>query len=234
MIENKSFAEQISSFLSGLRTAYSQQGRLGKILFPGLLLLVFCFLCPLLVSLFPLTARNSSTALPSPSVFPSVAIGATPTPLFNFGSGTFTPFPTFPAPSALPTLTSLPTETETPTQTVPTGTATPLPTLTNPPPTVANNGSVVIVTVNKTMEYVDLQNAGNGPVDLSGWRLISVTGRQSCPLRGVIGPNEILRVWSGKGDSGLSCGFAFNIWNDNQADPAVLMDAQGKEVSRYP
>jgi len=234
MMQNKSFVEQISSFLSGLKTAYSQQGQLGKILFPGLLFLVFCFLCSLLVSLFPLTARNSSTAVPSPNVFPSVEIGATPTPLFNFGSGTFTPFPTFPAPSPLPSLTSLPTGTETPTQVVPTETATPLPTVTSPPPTVASSGSVVIATVNKTTEYVDLQNVGSGPVDLSGWKLVSVTGNQTCPLQGVIGPNEMLRVWSGKGDPGLSCEFAFNIWNDNQADPALLIDAQGKEVSRYP
>lgn len=139
-----------------------------------------------------------------------------------------------PPPSALPSVTSVPTGTETPTQTVPTGTATPLPTVTNPPPTVASSGSVVIATVNKAIEYVDLQNVGNGPVDLSGWRLVSVTGNQSCPLRGVIGPNEVLRVWSGNGDSGLSCGFAFNIWNDNRADPAVLFDAQGREISRYP
>ena len=233
-MEHKSFAEQINSFLSGLKTTYSQQGPIAKILFPGIILLVSCFLCSVLISLFPLTARNSSTAVPSPNVLPSVAMGATPTALFNFGSGTFTPFPTFPAPSALPSLTSLPTGTETPTQAVPTETATPLPTVTNPPPTVANSGSVVITTVNKVMEYVDLQNVGNGPVDLSGWKLVSVTGNQSCPLRGVIGPNEMLRVWSGKGDSGLSCEFAFNIWNDNQADPAVLIDGQGKEVSRYP
>jgi hypothetical protein len=234
MIENKSFAEQINSFLSGLKTAYSQQGPLGKILFPGIVLLVFCFLCSVLIGLFPLTARDSATAVTSPNVLPSVGIVATPTPLFDFGLGTFTPFPTFPAPSPLPSLTSLPTGTETPTQAVPTETATPLPTVTNPPPTAASSGSIVIVTVNKTMEYVDLQNVGNGPVDLSGWRLVSVTGNQSCPLRGVIGPNEMLRVWSGKGDSGLSCEFAFNIWNDNQADPALLIDAQAKEVSRYP
>jgi hypothetical protein len=224
--------EQINSFLSGLKTAYSQQGRIGKILFPVLFLLVFCFLCSIAISLLP--ARNTSNTVPSPFVLPSQEAGATPTALFNFGLGTFTPFPTFPPPSALPSVTSMPTGTETPTQTVPTGTATPLPTVTNPPPTVASSGSVVIATVNKAIEYVDLQNVGNGPVDLSGWRLVSVTGNQSCPLRGVIGPNEVLRVWSGNGDSGLSCGFAFNIWNDNRADPAVLFDAQGREISRYP
>jgi hypothetical protein len=36
------------------------------------------------------------------------------------------------------------------------------------------------------------------------------------------------------GISGFSCGYLINIWNDNQADLAVLYDSQGKEVSRYP
>lgn len=226
--------EQINLFLSRLKAAYSQQGPVGKILFSGLFLLVFCFFCSILISLFPLTSRNTSTAVPSPNILPSVAIGPTPTPLFNFGSVTFTPFPTFPVPSALPTLTGLPTGTSSPTQIVPTGTETSLPTVTNPPATVASSGSVVIATVDKAIEYVDLQNAGNIPVDLSGWRLVSETGLQSCTLHGVLQPNEVLRVWAGQGDSGLSCGYSFNIWNDNKSDPAVLYNAQGEEVSRFP
>lgn len=231
--------KQINSFLSGLKTTYSQQGWTGKILVPGLFLLFLCFLCSILLSLFPLGSRNSLNATPSPNALPSAVIGASPTALFNFGSVTFTPFPTLPVPSlpppsALPTVTIAFTETQTPTQTIPTGTFTPLPTLTNPPPTVSGTGSVVITAVNKAMEYVDLQNKGNGPVSLNGWKLVSETGNQSCPLSGLIQPNEVLRVWSGKGDSGFSCGFSFNIWNDNQSDPAVLYDAQGKEVSRSP
>jgi hypothetical protein len=53
-------------------------------------------------------------------------------------------------------------------------------------------------------------------------------------LSGVLQPNEVLRIWADKGNSGFSCGYPFNIWNDNQADPAVLYDPQGKEISRYP
>jgi len=230
--------KQINSFLSGLKTTYSQQGWTGKILVPGLFLLFLCFLCSILLSLFPLRSLNSSENTPSPNVLPSAVIGITPTALFNFGLETFTPFPSLSAPSPLPTVTNPATEpateTQTPTQNIPTATVTPLPTLTSPPPTVSGSGSVVITTVNKTMEYVDLQNEGNGPVALDGWKLVSETGSQSCPLSGIIRPNEVLRVWSGKSDSGFSCGFSFNIWNDNQADPAVLYNAQGKEVSRSP
>ena len=228
--------KQINSFLSALTRNYSQQGQIGKILFPGLILFVFCFLCSILISLFPLASRNSPTAVPSPNILPSTGIVATPTPLFNFGPVTFTPFtiPTLPTSTALPTLTSPPTGTETPTQTAPTATATPLPTMTSPPATAASSGTVLIAAVNKAMEYVDLQNLGNAPVDLLGWRLISETGSQSCMLSGVLQPNEVLRVWARKGDSGFSCGYSFNIWNDNQSDPAVLYNAQGEEVSRSP
>jgi Lamin Tail Domain len=84
------------------------------------------------------------------------------------------------------------------------------------------------------MEYVDLQNVGNGAVDLQGWKLVSETGSQSCALSGVLQPTAVLRVWARKGESGFSCGFSFNIWNDNQSDPAVLYNAQGEVVSRFP
>jgi lamin tail-like protein len=232
MIEFKNIMKQINSFLSAWKRTYSQQGWIGKILFPGLFLLGFCFLCSILISLF--STRNSSNALPSPIVLPSVGILATPTALFSFGSGTFTPFPTFPAPSSLPTVTNPPTETQIPTQTVPAATGTSLPTVTNPPATATTGGSVLIVTVDKPMEYVDLQNLGNASVDLSGWKLVSETGLQSCTLNGVLQPNEVLRVWARKGDTGFSCRFSFNIWNDNQSDPAVLYNVQGEEVSRFP
>jgi hypothetical protein len=224
--------KQINSLVSALTRIYSQQGWLGKILFPGVVLLGFCFLCSILISLF--STRNPPSIVPSPNILPSVEKEATPTALFSFGSGTFTPFPTFPAPSALPTMTSPPTGTATPTQNVPTATGTALPTVTNPPATAASSGSVLITAVNKAMEYVDLQNIGNAPVDLRGWRLVSETGSQSCTLGGVLQPNDVLRVWARKGDAGFSCGYSFNIWNDNQSDPAVLYDAQGEEISRSP
>lgn len=197
--------------------------------FPGLFLLMFCCLCSVPFSLFP--ARDSSNIVPSPMVLPSEGIQATPTALFNFGAS---PFPTLVAPTSLPTTPGPPTGTQTPTQIVPTATSTPIPTSTNPPATAASGGSVSIVMVDKPTEYVDIQNSGNGPVNLSGWRLVSETGNQPCALNGILQPDEVLRIWAGKGNSGFSCGYLFNIWNDNQADPAVLYDSQGDEISRYP
>jgi len=233
MIGYKDMMERINSFLAALKTTYSQQGQIGKVLLPALLLLAFCCLCSVLVSLLP--ARNSPNPTPSPNAFPSEGVVATPTALFDFDFPTVTPFPTLPPSTALPTLTPLPTGSPTATQLVPTATGTALPTVTLPPPaTATSSGSLSIVAVNKPVEYVDIQNLNNAPVDLRGWKLVSETGNQSCTLRGTMQPNEILRVWSDTGDPGFSCRFSFNIWNDNEADPAVLYDPQGEEVSRFP
>ena len=230
--------ERINSLLSALKSTYNQQGPLGKILLPAMVLLIVCCLCLALASL----ARSGSSPNPvaSPILIPSQGSVATPTGLFDFGTVTFAPFPTFPSSTPFPSLTASVTGVPTSTQEIPTatGTTVPLPTLTAsqppPPPTVAVVGSVQIATVDKAQEFVELQNGSNVPVDLSGWKLVSETGNQSCTLRGLLQPNETLRVWSGKGDSGLSCEFPFNIWNDNQSDPAVLYNAQGQEISRFP
>ncbi len=207
---------------------------MGKILIPALLL-GFCCGCSVLISL--LRPGNSANTVPTPFVFPSQGVVATPTPLFNFGS---TPLATLSVPTALPTTSSPASATQPPTPTVPTATAittetaTLIPTNTVIPATPTSSGTVEIVTVNKAMEYVDLQNLNNAPLNISGWKLVSETGNQSCTLNGVLQPNETLRVWAGKGDTGFSCGYLINIWNDNQKDPAVLYDAQGKEISRSP
>jgi len=238
MMEN--ITKQINSFLSTLVTMYDKQGQVVKVLIPVLFLLGFCCLCSLLIPLLP--SRNPSNALPSPTVFPTDGTQATPSPLFVFS--TFTPFPsrTSFVPTAFPTLTASPTGTQTPTGLVPppTGTAipsaSPIPTATNPPPTatLTSVSSVAIITVNKPVEYVEIQNLSQAPVDLRGWRLVSETGNQSCNLRGTLAPNEVLRIWARRGTPGFDCRFPNDIWRDNGADPAVLYNPQGEEVSRFP
>jgi len=95
-------------------------------------------------------------------------------------------------------------------------------------------GSLTILAVNKSDEYVDIQNAGSTPVSLSGWTLLSERGNQSCALDGTIQPGEVLRIWSGTGQSGFSCGYESPIWNNSETDPAVLLNPQGQEIDRYP
>lgn len=241
MFEN--ISKQVNASLSTLKTIYNQQGQTGRILLVFLLVLPFCCICPVLVSLPSWVAGSPATVIPSPVLLPSQEGDATPTALFDFDFPTLTPFPTQPFSTALPTLTSPPTGTATPTEVRPTATGTPLPTVTSAPPsatasqppvTPTSGGSVLIVAVDKPREYVEIQNRTTVAVDLRGWRLVSETGNQSCPLRGTLEPNAVLRIWARRGDPGFDCRFDFNIWNDNSSDPAVLYNAQGEEVSRVP
>ena len=221
--------ERLYSFLSELDQRYSQQGQVGKLILVGGAVLLFCCLCFLPLRL--LLSGASAEVVPSPIILPTEELRATPTALFNFGERTFTPFPTLPTSTAAPTSTPSQTQIPTATPMLPTETATSPPTATLPPPTEVV--AIGIVGVNKAEEYVDLRNMGTVPVNLSGWRLVSETGNQSCTLSGILQPNEILRVWAGTGDQGFSCRYPIRIWNDNRADPAVLYDPQGQEVSRF-
>jgi hypothetical protein len=238
MIEN--IKKEIDALLSALKTTYSQPGQIGAKLVPILFLLVICCLCSVTFSL--LRPRNSPSISPSPDSFPTLGTVETATPLFNFGGATFTPFPTFPGPTPFPTFTLSSTSTPTLTPVVPTATQTPLATATNtliptdtsPPPTATRASSVLIINVNKREEYVEIQNTTNTVVNLRGWRLVSESGNQSCPLRGNLDPNEVLRIWSRRGNPGFDCRFPDDIWRDNENDPAVLYNPQGEEVSRFP
>ena len=160
---------------------------------------------------------------------------------------TWTPGPTTSTPtpdgSAIPadsaTLTISPTATGTdvplptglPTRSFETATVVRLPATLSP----ATAGILVLITaVDKQLEYVDIQNAGNPPVNLRGWVLVSETGNQACKLRGILEPKQVLRIWAAKGQVGLSCEFKNPIWLDQELDPAVLYNAKGEEVSRFP
>ena len=99
------------------------------------------------------------------------------------------------------------------------------------------SGSLAIVAVNKSQEYVDVMNQGGTAVDLTNWILRSEKGPQDCYLGGSIGPGQVLRIWAlaeDAGQGGYNCGFGSNIWNNEELDPAVLINPQGQEVSRWP
>ena len=223
--------EKMNSFLASLRTAYLQQGQAGRILLPGLALLVVCCLCLIPLSLLPLRAR--SNVLPSPVVLPGEGTAATPTSLFAFP--TFTPFLTLTSfvPTAFPTFTPSPTGTITPTRTIPPATETPLPTATvtlTPTPV----SPVAIINVDKVAEYVEIQNFTQAEVNLRGWRLVSENGDEACGLRGTLEPGGVLRIWARRGDPGFDCRLGREIWIDDELDPAVLYNPDQEEVSRYP
>jgi len=108
-------------------------------------------------------------------------------------------------------------------------TSTPLP--------AAAGGQIIITTVDKAAEFVDLGNTSDQAIDLAGWVLLSEQGNQSCDLAGVIEPGATLRVWARTADAdqgGFNCGFGRAIWNNSDPDPAALYDPAGALIDRYP
>lgn len=102
-------------------------------------------------------------------------------------------------------------------------------------PTLINGAVIQIKVVDKEAEYVDLENIGNQPQDLTGWSLISEKGNQECGLSGVIMSGTTLRVWANNPNGeGYNCNYGAEIWNNSDLDPAVLKNNQGEEVARYP
>lgn len=219
---------------------FSNQKPTSKLTIGGIGLLIVFGVCGLMAVLLTRSTRQqvpSSTATfqGADSV---IFITSTPAPptLTPTPNGSETPTDT-PLPTASPTASSTPTATEAP---LPTG----LPTRSFETPTIvvlpatlsaATVGAlVIIIYVDRELEFVDIQNAGNSPASLRGWTLVSETGHQVCSLRGILQAKEILRIWAGIGQVGISCEFKNPIWAEEVADPAVLYNAKNEEVSRYP
>ena len=229
-----------------------QGGLVGKVIIGCGALIVLGCLCSiplgLLGALIP-SERSEATARPqiiefstaTPSPIPPVVVDTdTPTPLPADTPAPLlltdtpeplppdTPFP--PADTALP-----PPPTDTPLPPPPTDTPLPPPPTDTPAPAVPAGPQVVIVGKDKRVEYVDIQNVGGAPQDLNGWHLLSEKGPQDCPLSGVLGPGQTLRIWAQSSDAdkgGFNCGYDGPIWNNSETDFAVLYDAAGAEIDR--
>jgi micrococcal nuclease len=121
----------------------------------------------------------------------------------------------------------------------PTATATtppaPAPTSTLPPPSFNNcqadpnpsaapNYPIRITAIDKVAETVILQNVtATDTIDLTGWRMCSITGNQQHPISETLAP----------GQSRTFPGPAGNIWNNSSPDNGALYDAQGRLVSYW-
>ncbi|HXD11319.1 MAG TPA: lamin tail domain-containing protein [Anaerolineales bacterium] len=199
---------------------FSQQRLSGRIFLVVLGLLVVICTCSLLATVFTRPQQQAPT------------VTATYKGADSFAVQTWTPTPTnlpILTPTPFPTRTALPTGL--PTQIFETATTVVLPATLSP----ATAGILVLITaVNKELEYVDIQNAGSPTVNLKGWVLVSEAGNQSCKLRGILEPKQVLRIWAATGQVGLSCEFRNPIWLNEEPDPAVLYNPKGEEVSRYP
>ena len=86
-------------------------------------------------------------------------------------------------------------------------------------------------------EWVEIENTGPDPVNLTGWSLRDAesVNRYSFPSGMGVEPGEAVRVFTGCGDdspTGLHWCSATPVWN-NRGDVAFLLDPAGKIADRY-
>jgi hypothetical protein len=108
-------------------------------------------------------------------------------------------------------------------------TASPTPSATTAP------AQVVILAVDKDWEYVDIQNTGSVAQDLTGWYILSENGNSRCNLSGTLEAGDTLRIWTMAQDveaGDATCNLNGEMWNDDEADPAALYNANGLLVDR--
>jgi hypothetical protein len=118
------------------------------------------------------------------------------------------------------------------------------PTLT-PTPTPTISGRYVQITYifyeglvygTESDEYVDIQNLGTTPQDLTGWVLKDI--EKDDPSfkfpHYILQPGETIRVYTNEIHpewGGFSFGYGEAIWNNTSPDVAALYNAQGQLVS---
>jgi hypothetical protein len=106
-------------------------------------------------------------------------------------------------------------------------------------PTGGGGGSPAVsvaLVVDEQAETASITNTGTAPVDLTGWRLVSVRGNQvfdQFPAGFTLAPGQSGTITSGpnaQAGSGLLRWTTENIWN-NSGDPGRLLDADGIVVA---
>jgi len=95
---------------------------------------------------------------------------------------------------------------------------------------------VVIASVDLAGEVVRVENKSANNIDISGWILVSERGNQrfTFPVSTVIAAGRSITVVSGSNaviGTDRLLWTRSSVWN-NDGDPAVLLDAEGREVSR--
>lgn len=92
---------------------------------------------------------------------------------------------------------------------------------------------VIIAELDKVEEIVTLKNNSDMPINLEGWKLLSVTGSQEYIFpEYVLKPGSTVTISSGDNEGDLHWG-SQNIWNNSKSDPAILYDKGGAEVSKF-
>lgn len=142
-------------------------------------------------------------------------------------------------PAATPTPTSTPTPTPT---SMPTPTFTPGPTPTWTPTSPPGSSAAVRISFidyhpaqGDLNEYVQIDNMGDVPVDITGWRLRDDDGNEFVFPGYILDAKASILVWTKPGtDNGgyLYWDRASGVW-DNEGETAYLYDRSGRLVSQY-
>ena len=92
----------------------------------------------------------------------------------------------------------------------------------------------VALTIDKVREVAMLTNTGSAPLDISGWWLVSLRGKQGYrfPPGTTIAPGANLTVVSGQA-SGKHRFQQRNVWNNSDPDPAELRRPDGRIVAAW-
>jgi len=178
------------------------------------------------------------TPTPSPSVTPRISPTpwhSTPTPTpsaLSVASVTPTPSPTVsptPSPTPWPSETPTPTPGETPT---PTPTPTPSPSSTPEPQVVINEIAWAGTVADASDEWIELYNAGDSDVDLTGWTLAAA---DATPDFVIAGENPIIvahgfYLLERTSDTVVATITADKVYTgglDNDGEALILFDASG-------
>ena len=96
----------------------------------------------------------------------------------------------------------------------------------------ALNSASVTLTVDKVREIVALTNTGPAPLDLGGWWLVSLRGKQGYrfPPGTQIDPGATAHVVSSQA-TGAHRFQQRSVWNNSNADPAELRRDDGRVVA---
>lgn len=101
---------------------------------------------------------------------------------------------------------------------------------------ITSDNKIAITELDKKAEYIVIKNTSNSSIDVTGWKIVSVTGNQSYTFdKFILEANATVKV----GDSEKNTDVDFHwldgrgTWNNSKSDPAELYDSSGKIVDRF-
>ncbi|WP_248483923.1 lamin tail domain-containing protein [Tepidibacter aestuarii] len=95
---------------------------------------------------------------------------------------------------------------------------------------------LMITALDKKAEYIVITNSGSKPVDLTGWKIVSVRGNQSFTFpKFTLDSNSSVKVGDSAKNSDVELHWLDDkgTWSNSKSDPAELYNTKGKLVDRF-